>query len=131
MTGLNVLSKGFDNTGTVSIVDKMNVLSTLYPTDEVTLYFPDGTYKIGANYTMEDNFTITRSAGAKFVVDTGVTFNLGSCKIVDGNLTEFFSGDGTVSGTPRIKEIYVAWFNDDIQKTIDFAFSSKIKYIHL
>lgn len=110
MTGLNVLSKGIDNTGATSIVDEMNVLSTLYPTAETTLYFPDGDYLVGANYTVPSNFTITRSAGAKFVVDSGVTFNLGSCKIVDSNLMEFFSGDGTVSGTPKIKEAYPEWF---------------------
>ena len=110
MTGLNVLSKGFDNTGTTSIVDKMNALSALYPTEKVEFYLPSGSYLVDADFTQPSNITYIMAFGAKFVGDAGtetITLNGGFEKGLD---TAF--ENVVVAGSPNVDVVYPEWFGD-------------------
>ena len=50
---INVLSLGFDNTGSVDITEK---LQDIFDTrNNLTLYFPSGNYRIDGNLTVQDN----------------------------------------------------------------------------
>lgn len=133
--GINVKDKGLKGDGVTNDATALNALIASLVSTPTDLYFPSGTFKLGANVTQTSNIRFIMSNGAVFSVDN--TFSLSLNGEIEAGLYQIFSGSGTISGAPKVNEIYPQWFGskgdgvtDDsvsIQKSFDFSKLTKIK----
>jgi len=75
--------------------------------NEVTLLIADE-FVIDADITIPENIKLKFEKGGKFNVLSGYTLTL-NCPIEAG-LYEIFTGDGTITGDPKIEAVYPEWF---------------------
>ena len=98
-------AKGDNTTDDYSVI---NSLLGYIGNDKTDVYLPKGTYIIGTNITIPANVNLIFANGAIFAPKAGITVTL-NCGIQAG-LSQIFSGDGTITGKPLVKNIYPQWF---------------------
>ncbi len=106
---INVKKKGANGLGLTS--DAASIYSAITEAstgDYSTIYFPAGTYKISSDLTFPSNVTIKFANRAILSVDSGITVTINGC--IDAGLYQIFSGNGTITGTPKIDVVYPQWF---------------------
>ncbi|WP_051620378.1 right-handed parallel beta-helix repeat-containing protein [Paenibacillus sp. UNC451MF] len=76
--------------------------------ERATIYFPQGTYRIGSNITFASTLDLRFDNGAVLVPDSGVTVT------IDGQLcagpTVIFAGAGSIVGSMQNERLYPQWW---------------------
>jgi len=106
---------------------------TAIGSNQVTLVISEP-FEVNESVTIPSNITLKFTQGGMFEIGSGYTVTINGH--IEAGLYQIFSGNGSVTGTPRIDYIYPQWFgaladrvtNDRIaiQKANDFAESSGI-----
>ncbi|MBA3530447.1 MAG: right-handed parallel beta-helix repeat-containing protein [Ardenticatenales bacterium] len=93
---------------------------------EGRLFFPPGSYRVGADVLFDAESTIVFEPGASLRVDSGVTVTIQGTLVAGRQ--QIFSGEGAIRGPAKIEASFPEWFGargaagDELalQKAVDF-----------
>lgn len=112
----NAVSESIPNDGITDIFSTLTTLLTTISTNNATIYFGRGTYKLSINIIIPSNVNLKIENGAMFSVDSGVTLTVNGG--IEAGLWQVFSGLGAVGGNPLIDTIYPEWFGDGVNSIV-------------
>ena len=100
---------GIDATGTedvaVPFFDLCEVATAL---GGAHIIFPPGTYLIDYDTTIPQDVTVVMQEGAVFNISSGISLEIDGG--IEAGLYQIFKGAGTVTGLPKVKEVYPEWW---------------------
>lgn len=124
--------KSYGATGNGATDDYTALFNTSAAADDNggTMFFPTGTYKIGASITFPSNVTLWFADGAKLSPDTGVTVTISGN--IQAGLHQIFTGSGTIASGAYIRTgvVHPEWWgavSDDVTDCTS-AFTNAIAF---
>ena len=100
--------KFFGAVGDGSADDRTAIDSTISASDNSTVLFPTGTYRISSDLTFSEGVVLEFDPGAKLSIDSGVTVTING--FIEDTKFQIFSGAGTVAGTPGVDFVRPEWW---------------------
>lgn len=106
---INVKDYGVKGDGVKDDYTSMDtIIRQLDSVEGATLYFPEGTYRIGANLTFPPSVRLLFDQGAMLAPGSGVALMLNGP--IEAALSQIFTGNGDIGGTFGARDLYPQWW---------------------